>query len=94
MNTFRKQLERTGMTKEFENWMKSPLKSGFHIGDRVQVINVRKGDEDYYTMGGKGTIVNTGIGSIDDFLIRFDKKSSLVFLTDEWYVDPKDIKRI
>lgn len=90
MNKFRKQLERVGMTKEFENWMKTPLKKEFRKGSRVQVVRVRDGDEAYYAIGDKGTVVKQHRNWIDsDLSVKFDPDSRY---PNTWFVRPIDIK--
>ena len=86
-NKFRKQLERIGMTKEFEDWMKTPTsKRAVKKGDRVQVTQVRQGDEDYSRVGDKGTVF-----LLNDMQVKFDLDS---FRPNTWFVKPKYLKRL
>lgn len=92
MNKFRKQLKRVGMTKEFENWMKSPLKRELRKGSRVQVVRVRDGDEEYYAIGDKGIVVEQHKNWVDsDLSIKFDPGSHY---PETWFVRPVDVKLI
>ena len=95
-NKFRKQLERIGMTKEFEDWMKTPTsKRAVKKGDRVQVTQVRQGDEDYYRVGDKGTVSYLDsaedIGGFKLLQVTFDPDS---FHPNTWYVRPGHLKII
>ena len=62
-NKFRKQLERIGMTEEFENWMKNISLKGeysFSVGDKVKVIRGPSYSFQKFQLGDEGVVKEIG----------------------------------
>jgi len=91
MNEFRKRLKEVGMYSEFQDWMKTPPKRDFCKGSRIQVIEVERGNELFFGLGDKGTIISELKDNDYKLAVRFDEDSSN---PNTWFIRRTDVKII